>query len=142
MARRPDVLGLSVRRRLLMLVALVVVAIVRLNLVVFSYHSVRRLIPAGRVAIAPPTMCIRISHAVENAARFVPGATCLTQAFSVQWMLALRGFVSEIKIGVAEEGGRLHAHAWLVSEGHVVIGGKAESLSRFQALTSITAPEA
>ena len=40
-------------------------------------------------------------------------ATCLTRSLVLQWVLARRGIVTELKVGVRNEGDGLHAHAWL-----------------------------
>jgi hypothetical protein len=62
--------------------------------------------------------------AVRRVSRAIPGATCLTQALAAQLLLARRGHSSRLRIGVARaRGGGLRAHAWLESEGVVVIGG-------------------
>lgn len=40
-------------------------------------------------------------------------ATCLTRSLVLHWILARRGIGAELKVGVRNEGGGLHAHAWL-----------------------------
>ena len=40
-------------------------------------------------------------------------ATCLTRSLVLHWILARRGIGTELKVGVRNEGGGLHAHAWL-----------------------------
>ncbi len=50
----------------------------------------------------------------------------------------LQGLPAELCIGVAKEGGnRLAAHAWVMSDGRVVIGGSPEDLSRYTRLTAL-----
>jgi hypothetical protein len=62
--------------------------------------------------------------AVETAARHgFPSATCLTQALAVQVLLARRGYPAILHVGVARHDKELKAHAWVESEGEVVIGG-------------------
>lgn len=57
------------------------------------------------------------------AARYVPRATCLTQALALQAMLGRAGTPSELRIGVARgKETEVDAHAWLECEGRVVIG--------------------
>jgi hypothetical protein len=66
----------------------------------------------------------RVIWAVRIASRFVPRATCLTQALAAQVLLSLQGYPSRITIGVAKShGGQLEAHAWVESQGRIVIGG-------------------
>jgi hypothetical protein len=62
--------------------------------------------------------------AVRSVSRVVPGATCLTQALAAQVLLSRRGCMSRVRIGVARgPAGGLLAHAWLESDGVVVLGG-------------------
>ena len=62
--------------------------------------------------------------AVRGVSRAVPGATCLTQALAAQILLSRRGCSSRLRIGVARgPAGGLLAHAWLESDGVVVLGG-------------------
>jgi len=62
---------------------------------------------------------------VTVASRYVPKATCLTQALVAQVLLARHGHPpSRLRIGVARgEEGQLEGHAWLESQGKVIIGG-------------------
>lgn len=66
-----------------------------------------------------------IVWAVVVASRYVPRSTCLTQALTAQVLLARRGVPASLHIGVAKEGAeaRFGAHAWVESEGKVLIGG-------------------
>jgi hypothetical protein len=66
----------------------------------------------------------RMSWAVRVAARAVPGAACLAQAVAMQRMLAKRGHASSVEFGVAKNGETLEAHAWLVCDSQIVIGGE------------------
>ena len=67
----------------------------------------------------------RVVWAVVVASRYVPMSTCLTQALAAQVLLARRGFPAHLHIGVAKKGAeaRFEAHAWVESQGKVVIGG-------------------
>ena len=55
----------------------------------------------------------------------MPGAkTRLNQALVTQMLLARRGYPALLHIGVAKgKEGQFQAHAWVESEGKVVIGG-------------------
>ena len=63
-----------------------------------------------------------ILRAVNVAARFVPGATCLVKARAASAMLNRFGYAAEIKIGVAKQASDLKAHAWVECDGQVVLG--------------------
>lgn len=76
----------------------------------------------------------RIAWAVIVASRYVPFATCLTRAMVVQMLFAQEGYPAHLRIGVAKsEEDRLEAHAWVESQGRIVIGG-LKDLSRFNLL--------
>ena len=69
--------------------------------------------------------------AVEASSRLVPKATCLTKALAARVLLTRLGYPAELRLGmVREKSGRVLAHAWIESEGRVVIGGN-DSPHRF-----------
>lgn len=79
----------------------------------------------------------RIAWAVTHTSRFIPMATCLTQALSTQMLLSANGHPSDLRIGVARgQQGEFMAHAWIESNGRVVIGGST-NLLRFTPLPAI-----
>jgi hypothetical protein len=94
---------------------------------VLPFRSLRRVVES----LSRPTVWLpatnrfstaRIVWAVELASRYVP-ATCLSRALSAQVLLARRGYPVLLHFGAVKEDGRFLAHAWLESEGQVVIGG-------------------
>lgn len=77
-----------------------------------------------------------ITWCVAAASRFVPGATCLVQAMVAQRLLLRAGYPAELKIGVTKgEHGSFAAHAWLVSEGEIVIG--RDEMRRYSEMPAI-----
>lgn len=66
----------------------------------------------------------RIVWAVETAGGAIPGMkNCLVQAVAAEAILIRAGHPCELRIGAAKNGPReLIAHAWLESEGRVLIG--------------------
>lgn len=116
--------ALGPRDRSLLLRALFLVAVVRAGLFLLPVRTVKRLAArAGRRA-APMHSAARCAWAVRTASRFVPGATCLTQALAAQLLLAESGHDSRIEIGVTkDEHRRFRAHAWVVCGQEIVIGG-------------------
>lgn len=116
-------------------------AATRLGLGLFSYKTVRRWVPDDAGAgPASPDELRRLGWGVRNAARLVPRASCLTQALAAQLLLARSGHRSQIRIGVAKDpDGRLLAHAWLISDGRIVIGGSSRELGRYALLTELDA---
>jgi len=72
-----------------------------------------------------------LNWAVTRAARFVPGASCLTQALSLQVLLARRGLHSRLCIGVRKgAASAFEAHAWVERGGRVLIGGEDTARSQ------------
>jgi len=66
----------------------------------------------------------RIAWAVTVASEYFPRAeTCLTRALAALYWLRRFGHPAELKLGVAlDERKEFSAHAWVLSEGRVVIG--------------------
>lgn len=66
---------------------------------------------------------IEIAETIRACSKYVPAATCLTQAFAARSVLRHYGQHSEITIGVnnqAEAG--FKAHAWISLYGKVIVG--------------------
>ncbi len=76
----------------------------------------------------------RVSAAVSNVSRYVPRATCLTQALALHIILKRAGLQSRIQVGVSKENGLFGAHAWVESGGKIVIGDDVR-LERFSPMT-------
>jgi hypothetical protein len=122
----------SPRQRRLTLSALGLVALARLGCWIVPF---RRLQTASqhlgrareRVTETSPE---EIVQAVRLASRYVPRATCLVQALATQVLLGRYGHIGEIHIGVALDPARqFRAHAWVESQGKVLIGGSEELTS-------------
>jgi hypothetical protein len=65
----------------------------------------------------------RLIWSVRMVNRYVPRATCLTDALTGNLLLSKHGYPSLVKIGVGKSTtGEFEAHAWLEYEGEVVIG--------------------
>lgn len=139
MQRLRKLLALSAADKLLLLRCLPVVAATKLGLVVLSYRTLKQWIP-DRVPAGEATIdqLRRTAWGVRSAARLVPGATCLTQALAAQFLLARAGHRSQIRIGVAKDlDGKFLAHAWLISDGRVLLGGTSRELRRYTALADL-----
>jgi len=86
---------------------------------------------ATRDAIPVETLC----WGIAAAARRIPGCRCLAQALAGARLLRAHGVAADVVIGVAAPaGGTLEAHAWVISNDRVLIGG-ALSQQRFTVLT-------
>jgi hypothetical protein len=131
-------------RRLLVKAALLLWA-VRLGLWVLPYRLVRRLVArplsrrSSRASVSVPALdeVERIAKAVRAARRYVPAATCLTQALATEWLLRRVGQPASLRIGVRRtDEGVFQAHAWVESGGRVVIG-RHTGISRYKVLPNI-----
>jgi hypothetical protein len=69
--------------------------------------------------------CARIAFVIPRMALRLPWrADCLVQSLAGQAMLRRRGIASTIAVGTARHpDGRFEAHAWLVCENDVILGG-------------------
>ena len=132
-------LALGASEKLFLLYCVPVVAATRLGLSLLSYRTLKRWLPKDTgAAPASSEEVRRVSWGVRNAARVVPGASCLTQALSAQYLLARAGHRSQIQVGVAQDAkGRVLAHAWLISNGSVVVGGSARDIQRYKFLADL-----
>jgi hypothetical protein len=78
----------------------------------------------------------RIAWSVRLSSRYVPASTCLTQALTAILLLSRRGHQADLKIGVSKgEENKLRAHAWVESNGRIVIGNVTE-ITRFKVLST------
>jgi hypothetical protein len=64
----------------------------------------------------------RVVWSVRAVARHLPGCTCLVSAIALQRLLSRQGHVSELHVGVARQGEKFAAHAWLTHDGEFLIG--------------------
>ena len=142
MRRLRKLLRLSSSERGLLLRAVLLVALTRVGLWLLPVQVVRRQL--ARPSQAPPRSSLddpscldEIAWAVTAASRYVPRATCLTQALAAQVLVERAGLPSRVCLGVARgDGASFEAHAWLESEGRIVVGGPA--IERFIPLVAPT----
>ena len=138
MGRLAKLVRLSASDRWLLGRACVLVLLVRIGLWVLPFRRVQRLtdrLMRGACSRSL-TSTERVAWAVRTTSRYIPKASCLTQAMAAQVMLARRGISNELRIGVAKtEEGKLEAHAWVESDGNVVIGGLPD-LARYTPLAA------
>jgi hypothetical protein len=105
-----------------------VVVVIRLALWTIPSRILLRKVD-GMVARAPVpaggTPAVRrIGWAVRGVSRYVPRASCLTQALATQILLARRGYSSRLRLGVLNHPrDGFAAHAWVEIEGEILVGG-------------------
>jgi hypothetical protein len=116
--------------------------VVRLGLLFLPFKTLLNIIENVR----PKTMVGNKAHkmspdhiawAVRVGGRYVPFARCLCQALVVKILFTRHGYPARLRIGVvkSEDKNKLKAHAWVESQGQIVIGNGSE-LSRFNILPS------
>ena len=122
--------------------SLILLGLVRVGLSLLPFRTLLRLLAhlmhAHAASQGGDQASIRqVVWAVTVASRYVPAATCLTQALATQVLLCRRGHPASLRIGVARsEAGEFQAHAWVECQGEVVIGG-VQAPSRFTPLPSL-----
>jgi hypothetical protein len=97
----------------------------RLGLSILSFRRLRPAFDFLTQATCHQTnapLVSQLAWAVAATSRYVPRATCLTQALALHILLRRAGLESRIHIGVAKEDGIFRAHAWVESQEQVVIG--------------------
>jgi Transglutaminase-like superfamily len=140
-------LRLSTAERLLLIKTALLLEAIKLGMWLLPFRTLRRLLT--RMAEAAPVRLRhadhpsddRIAWAVETASRHTSRLkTCLTQALAAQVLLARRGHPALLHIGVVKgEREQFQAHAWVESEGKVVIGGL--ELGRYTTLAVLEVAE-
>jgi hypothetical protein len=64
-----------------------------------------------------------VVRSIRACSRYVPCASCFTQALAARTLLRLKGQNTQLKIGVDKEGDdKLAAHAWIEADGRIIIG--------------------
>lgn len=110
---------------------------VRIRLALFGYSSLQR----DPVSVCPEKAGINpevVAKIIERVAKFVPGALCLAQAITAQRQLAKMGYKTTIRIGVkAETTAYLEAHAWLIYQDKVILGGAENKLADYKVMSNI-----
>ena len=124
MRRVKRFLRLSRAERTLLLQAAFSILAVGVGLRFLSFERLQVLACRGAGRATTPVRSDRIVWAVEAAARHIPASTCLNKALAAQALLTRHGYASQLMIGVAKgEACRLDAHAWIICQDRVLIGG-------------------
>jgi hypothetical protein len=140
MLRLNKFLRLSSTERRLLVNSICLVTAVRLGLWLLPFQHLRRLLASWAKPVSPlngvdPTFVGRVVWAVTVASRFVPRATCLTQALTTKVLLARRGHWAVLRVGVTRsERSEFLAHAWIEINGKTIIGGSDSFVKRYTSL--------
>jgi hypothetical protein len=126
--------------RQLLIQVLLLMSAIRLGLWLLPFRILRRWL--NRLSHPQPglrTVTIeRVVWAVEVVSHFMPGGVmCLARALTTQILLSWQGYLTQLRIGVAKtQAGQLEAHAWVESQGQIIIGELAD-LARFTPLPAL-----
>jgi transglutaminase superfamily protein len=103
--------------------AAIVIKLARRKMPLASARSIIRLSQKNFLPFESAPSADRVVWAVKAAARIVPTCgNCLVQALAAEAVLIRAGHSCELRIGVVKPGDEFLAHAWLESEGRILIG--------------------
>jgi hypothetical protein len=126
----------------LLIIALLVLNATRLGLYLLPFQAVYQQIMKVASLLAQINAkavkqieIARLRWAIEAVSRRLPyPPKCLARALTMQVLLRWQGYPNQIQIGVAKnQSGQLEAHAWVESNGKVVIG-QVSNLSQYTLL--------
>jgi Transglutaminase-like superfamily len=146
MRRLRRFLALTRSEQRLLIEATLMLGVIRVGLKLLRFPTLWRLLnrtprpPIGLPASGRLSLD-RVAWAVTTASPYVLGSRrCLPQALAAQQLLVRRGLPARLRLGVArDDGGRVLAHAWMETDGRVVIGGSTSELERFTPLLALDA---
>ena len=110
----------------------------RLATWVLPFGVGRRLLVGKRRSATPSVTRDQVRWAIANARRVVPRATCLPQAIAAEALLTRGGLTADLQIGVMKTPeGKLLAHAWVESDGRIVVGELPGGLGAYTRLPTL-----
>ena len=121
--------SLPAKERQILLKAFFLLIIIRLALWFLPFRTLQktldRLFHYPAISHKPSLSPKKVSWAVSAVSLYVPSATCLARALTLQALLSQEGIHSDLRIGVArDDASGITAHAWLEIDGTVIIGGQ------------------
>jgi len=128
--------NVSARERSILIRSFVWVTLFRIGLSVLPFSATKKWTIDNDEPISTDhdrQTVIEVVRSIRVASRFVPHATCLTQALAARKLLEHYGQRAELKIGVTKSNGDFEAHAWLEIDGRIVLG-KQRMHSRYAVL--------
>lgn len=113
----------------LLMGTVVALTAVKLGLSLLPFHNLRRLIrkvsKSGMPETGPDRRLVKkVTWALNVVSVRMPiFRNCLNRALAAQVLLGRRGQQVDLRIGVRHDSeGEFHAHAWVESEGRIVLG--------------------
>lgn len=139
MASRPNsTAALVFRHRFLFIKCLLLLLAVRFTLSTRGYKAVLGWIetaqPSRKRALSPQLL----TWTIETAARFIPGASCLTRALALRYLLAQAAVDACIEIGVrTTESGTFKAHAWVKMDDGLITNDTPDNIARYKVIAAL-----
>lgn len=121
--------------------AMLILWLVRVGLWVFPFRRVlavteNHLPPSLSWRTTPAGSADHCARWIPSAARLIPKASCLTQAIAARWLLQSAGLQCELQLGVGRRLGKFSAHAVLIHERRIVVGGRPLADQNFERIYS------
>ncbi|WP_306256558.1 lasso peptide biosynthesis B2 protein [Pararhizobium sp. IMCC21322] len=130
---------LSISEKIFLAHCIIVLCVIRLALSLKSASFIMRKISAIHVTEdGDQKSSSMVAWGVGACSNYVPGATCLTQALAGQYLMARHNYRSIVRIGIERDDHKnIKAHAWLLSGGFVVLGGKASDMPLYATMVDL-----
>ncbi len=142
MRRLRKLVAITKSDRRLLVSAILLLGTVRLGLLLLPFQTLRRLLAKMTQTtskLQPDQSLDKVVWAVRVVSRYMPGEVkCLARALTTQVLLERRGYQTQLRIGVAKGQGGLEAHAWVESQGRIVVGG-LKDIGRYTPLPDLEA---
>jgi hypothetical protein len=116
-----------------MFVSRVAIMVMPLRRILSGMNAFNRQWPARS---KPSIELSRAARRITQAASYCP-TTCLSRTLAAHFLLARLGHASVPRIGVAKNGGRFAAHAWLECADNIVIGDQAPDENTYHPVPSL-----
>jgi hypothetical protein len=113
------------RQKKLIIQSLMWVLFYRIGLWICPYQWTKKWIldeTAEVVSVREDWTVNEIVRVIRSCGRYVPYATCLTQALAARALLYRTGCKAVIRYGVTQIDGSFEAHAWVEADGRIVLG--------------------
>ncbi len=141
MSRLNTFISLPAGDKYLLLKINLVLWLIRLGLWVLPFQTLCRLLARWKsqseLTNVDPLAVEKIVWGIKLMSSYTPDASCLTQALTTVALMGRIGQPADLRIGVRKDNeGALKAHAWVESQGKIVMG-KLADLSSYSILTPI-----
>jgi hypothetical protein len=121
-------LNLPAREKFLLMAAFFLVVLFRIGIWVLPFRQMKKIL--SKIAARAPVrnegespVIKQIVRFVGSVSRFVPSASCLTQALAALVLIKFYGEHAELKFGITIDSNKnFAAHAWLERSGRIILG--------------------